>query len=398
MVKAIINNQMVLDFIYDLHSSVTFSPDILVNMLIKHFDFSNVGFMTYTGENGLAKGSMNFEVFCNRETYAKNFSEVAINYNELPTENERQYMRYYNMKYFREDFMDPLNLPQEYRGRTVLRSSDLPEELYKNSEYYRYLTSLGLYYFMSVYLYRGITCVARIGLLRSKYEGEFTDAEVELMSVINRYITQKLPISMEYQRMECESNLLNASLENLSCGVVILDQQFSIIYSNASAFQLAEEIIAAKNDFSDKTHIKGNSSLNTIVTSLVNNYLGNSHPEQLEYSTNDVKYSCELVSFGMSDKSNEMKMYKFMYITKNSRVGDKSHSQFVNKYSLTNREAEILQLIFKGYNNSRISEELIISINTVKSHVSNIFRKTECVDRTSLVCKFREEFGTNTAS
>jgi NarL family two-component system response regulator LiaR len=50
--------------------------------------------------------------------------------------------------------------------------------------------------------------------------------------------------------------------------------------------------------------------------------------------------------------------------------------------ALTEREMEILKLIAKGYSNDRIAEQLVISVGTVKGHVSNILSKLHLVDRT----------------
>jgi NarL family two-component system response regulator LiaR len=49
---------------------------------------------------------------------------------------------------------------------------------------------------------------------------------------------------------------------------------------------------------------------------------------------------------------------------------------------LTERELEVLKLIANGYSNSQIAEELVISENTVKGHVSNILSKLHLGDRT----------------
>jgi len=50
--------------------------------------------------------------------------------------------------------------------------------------------------------------------------------------------------------------------------------------------------------------------------------------------------------------------------------------------ALTDREMEVLKLIAKGYSNDRIAEKLVISMGTVKGHVSNILSKLHLVDRT----------------
>lgn len=58
---------------------------------------------------------------------------------------------------------------------------------------------------------------------------------------------------------------------------------------------------------------------------------------------------------------------------------------FVSKYNLTERENEIVELIVKGFSNAEISEELSISLPTVKTHVSNVFQKAGARNRTELM-------------
>ena len=41
---------------------------------------------------------------------------------------------------------------------------------------------------------------------------------------------------------------------------------------------------------------------------------------------------------------------------------------------LTERQREVLVLVAKGYKNEQIADELIITLSTVKAHVSEIYR------------------------
>ena len=49
---------------------------------------------------------------------------------------------------------------------------------------------------------------------------------------------------------------------------------------------------------------------------------------------------------------------------------------------LSNRELEVLKLVSSGCSNKDISDRLCISERTVKNHLSNVFKKIDCNDRT----------------
>lgn len=61
----------------------------------------------------------------------------------------------------------------------------------------------------------------------------------------------------------------------------------------------------------------------------------------------------------------------------------RSDGDEIQAYSLlTDREQDVLKLIANGLTNYQIAEELVISENTVKGHVSNILSKLHLADRT----------------
>lgn len=53
-------------------------------------------------------------------------------------------------------------------------------------------------------------------------------------------------------------------------------------------------------------------------------------------------------------------------------------------HKLTHREREILELVYIGFSNAEIASELFISLNTVKTHMRNIFEKTGVSSRMEL--------------
>lgn len=57
--------------------------------------------------------------------------------------------------------------------------------------------------------------------------------------------------------------------------------------------------------------------------------------------------------------------------------------------ALTSREREVLGMIAAGRGNAAIAHELVISLKTVRNHVSNIFTKLEVSDRAAAIVKAR---------
>ncbi|MCL4861476.1 MAG: response regulator transcription factor [Caldilineaceae bacterium] len=56
---------------------------------------------------------------------------------------------------------------------------------------------------------------------------------------------------------------------------------------------------------------------------------------------------------------------------------------------LTEREHEVLDLIAQGHDNAEIARRLVISLKTVRNHVSNIFSKLQVADRAQAIIRAR---------
>jgi LuxR family maltose regulon positive regulatory protein len=57
---------------------------------------------------------------------------------------------------------------------------------------------------------------------------------------------------------------------------------------------------------------------------------------------------------------------------------------------LSERELEVLRLIAEGLSNREIADKLVVTVTTVKKHVSNIFGKLDVTSRTQAVARARE--------
>jgi DNA-binding CsgD family transcriptional regulator len=62
----------------------------------------------------------------------------------------------------------------------------------------------------------------------------------------------------------------------------------------------------------------------------------------------------------------------------------------VKELGISKREYEVLELMATGLSNQEIADKLFVSLNTVKTHSSNLFLKLEAKRRTQAVQKAKE--------
>ena len=66
------------------------------------------------------------------------------------------------------------------------------------------------------------------------------------------------------------------------------------------------------------------------------------------------------------------------------------NQEALDRLNISKRELEVLQLMAKGHSNQEIANALFVSLNTVKTHLSNLFVKLEVNRRTQALQKARE--------
>lgn len=63
----------------------------------------------------------------------------------------------------------------------------------------------------------------------------------------------------------------------------------------------------------------------------------------------------------------------------------KCNDSLIIQLGISKRELEVLQLMAQGLSNQEIAEQLFVSLNTIKTHISNLFTKLEVKRRTQAV-------------
>jgi DNA-binding NarL/FixJ family response regulator len=83
----------------------------------------------------------------------------------------------------------------------------------------------------------------------------------------------------------------------------------------------------------------------------------------------------------------------YNYAQKNRRNFPDLKLSVINQHLATpisDREFQLLQLIYDGHSNKQIAAELFISLNTVKKHINNLYLKLEVSSHSSAIARIRE--------
>jgi DNA-binding NarL/FixJ family response regulator len=78
-------------------------------------------------------------------------------------------------------------------------------------------------------------------------------------------------------------------------------------------------------------------------------------------------------------------------INENAAQAETGQDKGKNKYGLTKRELEVLNLIVDGLSNEEISDKLFVSLSTTKAHVHSILQKLYLNDRTQAAVRAIKE-------
>jgi DNA-binding CsgD family transcriptional regulator len=81
----------------------------------------------------------------------------------------------------------------------------------------------------------------------------------------------------------------------------------------------------------------------------------------------------------------EKKIYIDKEVPAASSAGFTPDERALSKSGISKRELEVLQLIAQGLSNQEIADQLFVSLNTVKTHSSNLFLKLDVKRRTQAI-------------
>ena len=320
--------------------------------------------------------------------FITNENEVYTNPVGMVNDNLMYFLRLYDQYYYKQNIFYFENIPDTLASKKLLTVSDVMS--YNKDKYYKFLElhkNCGYYDVVTLPLNTTKQLLGAVVIYKPNNE-YFTNKDIDTLFMLNKYLTQGLKTYLKISQYIYQQNALKNYTNNLATGVIVLDNNLSVIYFNNKATEFCDDLLSNqkinKQVYTNSTHIQ--QVINQIFSkSLIKKIHENSH-----IHIDIDNYSFKISSFVILAYNGFIKTNYAINIVNNISKARISLEKMSSYYNLTKRELEIVDLIIEGYTNKEISDKLYISFNTVRTHVFNIFKKMDVKSRSAIVHKISQ--------
>lgn len=246
----------------------------------------------------------------------------------------------------------------------------------ESSELFSHLRKANISYFATMVL--SVNPREHFLLFKTKAEGPFSDREKAILQYIRDFLTSYAAVRNELTAKENAMLAINRSVDLEGRGRVIIDENHDVITFNETIFQIIPR---------EEKCTQISSAVRYLIRTIENASGMNleSIDKRITTEANGYQLTAEKMSLFTRDRGIE----SFYILTTSAGYTRDIEIDYsaVRRYLLTDREAQIAELIIKGYPNKLIADNLHLSLSTVKVHISNIFRKLGVHNRNGIVDK-----------
>jgi len=370
--------EKLLDFTYQLPTDYSNFPRHTLKLISRYFNCHRMLFFPYLKEPIYEEEGQNSRTALG--------SFVALN---IPHSD----MKRFNDYYYKTDIFQPKTLPVLLRNLKVVTVSDVMSfEKYEQTEYHDYLESVGLYYQMCIFLKHNDRNVASVNLFRSKAEGDFTAEEIKIFAYLSDFISQQFQIALLRSANLVTKNIFNTLFEDMKIGAVMLDSHLMVLRANSTAREYGKEMremVTKQNENFQKSLYyvaEKDAALQSVISDIGMDLIRSN--SELSRSRLTHEYRFLSTHFTVENIMGNIENRYLVIITRKSVGANLGIEDLV--HALTTREKEVLDLVINGQDNETIATQLNVSVYTVRTHISNIYKKFNVNSRAALLIKLNK--------
>jgi DNA-binding CsgD family transcriptional regulator/PAS domain-containing protein len=277
-------------------------------------------------------------------------------------------------------------------GEPIVQSQAVRPDVISSNRYYReWALPKGLFDAVAVGLVRDRTMVGNAIFSQHESAGRIDDAQVDGLRLLAPHIRRAVTISNLFDMKTVEANTFAATVEALTVGVVLADEDSNIVHTNAAAAAMlaAGDPIVTRHGRIAVQSAATTAALQSAVAqaakdeaTLGQKGIGIPIPRQggdpLVIHVLPLRRSHTRSGLIQSAAA-------AVFVTSASGPPRLPHDALNQLYDLTPAEIRIFELICEGHTRDAISALLGVSVSTVKSHLIHVFEKTGCRRQVDLV-------------
>jgi DNA-binding CsgD family transcriptional regulator/PAS domain-containing protein len=277
-------------------------------------------------------------------------------------------------------------------GEPIVQSQAVRPDVISSNRYYReWALPKGLFDAVAVGLVRDRTMVGNAIFSQHESAGRIDDAQVDGLRLLAPHIRRAVTISNLFDMKTVEANTFAATVEALTVGVVLADEDSNIVHTNAAAAAMlaAGDPIVARHGRIAVQSAATTAALQSAVAqaakdeaTLGQKGIGIPIPRQ-----GDKPLVIHVLPLRRSHTRSGLiqSAAAAVFVTSASGPPRLPHDALNQLYDLTPAEIRIFELICEGHTRDAISALLGVSVSTVKSHLIHVFEKTGCRRQVDLV-------------
>lgn len=277
-------------------------------------------------------------------------------------------------------------------GEPIVQSQAVRQDIISGNRYYReWALPKGLFDAVAVGLVRDRTMVGNAIFSQHESAGAIDDAQLSGLRLLAPHIRRAVTISNLFDMKAVEAATFAATVEALTVGVVLADEESKIIHSNAAATAMlaaGDPIVARHGRIAVQS---------PATTTALQSAVAQAATDEATLGQKGIGIPIPrpggdpLVIHVLPLRRSHMRSGLIqraaaaLFVASASGPPQLPHDALVQLYDLTPAEIRIVELICEGQTRDTISATLGVSVSTVKSHLVHVFEKTGCRRQVDLV-------------
>ncbi|WFU82346.1 helix-turn-helix transcriptional regulator [Bradyrhizobium sp. CIAT3101] len=268
-------------------------------------------------------------------------------------------------------------------GEPIVQSQAVRQDIIAANRYYReWALPKGLFDAVAVGLVRDRAMVGNAIFSQHQSAGPIEDAQLGGLRLLTPHIRRAVTISNLFDMKSVEAATFSATVEALTVGVVLVDQDAKIVHSNATATAMlaAEDPIMVRQGRIAAPSATATSSLHQAIAQAAKDEAALGQKgigiPILRDSGDPLVIHVLPLRRGHMRAGLIQRAAAALFVATASGPPQMSHVALNQLYDLTPAEIRIFELICEGHTRDAISGLLGVSVATVKSHLLHVFEKT----------------------